>query len=173
MRPYICFSPRHLGAARSCSRVIANPAQKWLCQKNALFLTWVFWGVGFNSATDNTPPFFLLLFQTPHAPSLKPSRLCYRALPPLYYIPPFMRFCLKVHFSDKKPKKARFSGFEPPTTDTTDARDATKLPCSVVLREVTLDFYVLPRWCQADVAHLDHWLLWRCDPVQFVLSTTF
>ena len=27
--------------------------------------------------------------------------------------------------------------------------------------------------CQADVAHLDHWLLWRCDPVQFVLSTTF
>ena len=32
----------------------------------------------------------------------------------------FFRFCLKVHFSDKKPKKARFSGFEPPTTDTTD-----------------------------------------------------
>ena len=27
--------------------------------------------------------------------------------------------------------------------------------------------------CQADVAHLDHKLLGRCDPVQFVLSTTF
>ena len=132
------FSPRHLSAARSCSRVIANPAQKCVCLKNALFLTWIFWGVGFNSATDNTPPFFLLLFQTPHAPSLKPSRLCYRALPPLYYIPPFMRFCLKVHFSDKKPKKARFSGFEPPTTDTTDARDATKLPCSVVFMTAAL-----------------------------------
>ena len=40
-------------------------------------------------------------------------------------MPPFVRFCLKVHFSDKKPKKARFSGIEPPTTDTRDARDAT------------------------------------------------
>ena len=40
-------------------------------------------------------------------------------------MPPVVRFFLKVHFSDKKPKKARFSGIEPPTTDTRDARDAT------------------------------------------------
>ena len=124
--------PQHPSTARACSCVIVNPAQKWVCLKNALFLTWIFWGVGFNSATDNTPPEKTLAIQMPQAPSPKPSRLCYTVLPPLYYTPPFMRCCLKVHFSDKKPKKARFSGFEPRTTDTTDTRDATKLPCSVV-----------------------------------------
>ena len=41
-------------------------------------------------------------------------------------MPPFMRFCLEVYFSDKKQEKAPLSGIEPPTTDTTrDARDAT------------------------------------------------
>ena len=117
--------PQHPSTARACSCVIVNPAQKWVCLKNALFLTWIFWGVGFNSATDNTPPEKTLAIQMPQAPSPKPSRLCYTVLPPLYNIAPFVRFCLKVHFSDKKPKKARFSGIEPPTTDTRDARDAT------------------------------------------------
>ena len=65
--------PQHPSATRPCSCVIVDPARQWACLKNALFLTWIFWGVGFNSATDNTPPFFLLLFQTPHAPSLTPS----------------------------------------------------------------------------------------------------
>ena len=119
------FSPRHLSAARSCSRVIANPAQKWGCLKNTLFLAWIFWGVGFYSAADKTPPVKTLVFQTPHVPCLKPSRLCYIVLPPLYNIPLFVRFCLKVHFSDKKQKKTPSSGIEPPTTDTRDARDAT------------------------------------------------
>ena len=36
-----------------------------------------------------------------------------------------MRFCLKVHFSDKKQKKGPLSGIEPRTTDISDARDAT------------------------------------------------
>ena len=103
------FSPRHLSAARSCSRVIANPAQKCVCLKNALFLTWIFWGVWFYSAADNTTPGFFPGGFTPHAPSLKPSRPCYTVLPPLYNIAPFVRFCLKVHFSDKKEKKTRFS----------------------------------------------------------------
>ena len=40
-------------------------------------------------------------------------------------MPPFMRFCRKVHFSDKKQKKGPLSGIEPRTTDTSDARDAT------------------------------------------------
>ena len=40
-------------------------------------------------------------------------------------MPPCMRFCLKVHFSDKKQKKGPLSGIEPRTTDTRDARDAT------------------------------------------------
>ena len=40
-------------------------------------------------------------------------------------MPPFMRFCRKVHFSDKKQKKGPLSGIEPRTTDTRDARHAT------------------------------------------------
>ena len=112
--------PQHPSATRPCSCVIVDPARKWVCLKNALFLTWIFWGVGFNSATDNTPPVFLLAIQTPHAPSLKPSRLCYTVLPPLYYTPPFMRCCLKVHFSDKKEKKldSRDSNHGPLTPET-------------------------------------------------------
>ena len=117
--------PQHPRTARPCLCVIANPAQKWVCRKNAIFLTSFFWGVGFNSAADNTTPKKTLAIQMPQAPSGKPSRLCYTVLPPLYNIPPFMRFCLKVYFSDKKQKKAPLSGIEPRTTDTSDARDAT------------------------------------------------
>ena len=43
-----------------------------------------------------------------------------------------MRFSCKVYFQTKSEKKSRFSGFEPRTTDITDARYATKLVCFVV-----------------------------------------
>ena len=51
---------------------------------------------------------------------------------------PFVRFCLKVHFSDKKPKKTPFSGFEPRTTDTRDARDPTTAIGSVFFTSAAL-----------------------------------
>ena len=60
-------------------------------------------------------------------------------------MPPVVRFFLKVHFSDKKPKKARFSGIEPPTTDTRDARDATTAIGSVF-------FTPAPRSCALALA---------------------
>ena len=95
-------------------------------------------GLTFNSAADNTPPEKTLAIQMPQAPSPKPSRLCYTVLPPLYNIAPFVRFCLKVHFSDKKEKKTRFSWFEPRTTDTRDARDATTAIGSVFFTTAAL-----------------------------------
>ena len=49
-----------------------------------------------------------------------------------------MRFCLKVHFSDKKQKKGPLSGIEPPTTDTRDARDATTAIGSVFFTAAAL-----------------------------------
>ena len=53
-------------------------------------------------------------------------------------MPPFMRFCQKVHFSDKKQKKGPLSGIEPPTTDTRDARDATTAIGSVFFTAAAL-----------------------------------
>ena len=132
------FSPRHLGAARSCSRVIANPAQKWGCRKNTLFLAWIFCGVGFNSATDKTPLVKTLVFQTPHAPCLKPSRFCYIMRPPVCTMAPSVRLCPKLDFSDKKGKKTALSGIEPPTTVTADARDATTASGSVFFTSAAL-----------------------------------
>ena len=53
--------------------------------------------------------------------------MLYSITPVIQYTPLYhgMRFCLKVHFSDKKEKKGPLSGIELRTADTRDARDAT------------------------------------------------
>ena len=139
------FSPRHLSAARSCSRVIANPAQKWGCRKNTLFLAWIFCGVGFNSAADKTPPVKTLVFQTPHAPCLKPSRFCYIMRPPVCTMAPSVRLCPELYFSDKKGKKKSLVGNR--TTDHCHRRSPRchycEWQCFLYFRRMIIDDFIL------------------------------